>query len=297
VWHASSMTSSIGVDIGGTKISAAYIVGQDIVALQKRVYNRSQLVADIADLYQELVSSREPVPRIGVSCAGLIDSSSGIVRFAGNLDMNQFPLGPELHKALGIPVVVENDARCAIWGEFSKAQGSLGSNVAGLVLGTGVGGGLIIDSKLVRGKNGFAGEFGHLPVTNSNRKCACGLIGCLESIAGGRCFEESYAAKYGQSLSGQELAERARALDAAAIEAFEEVGKSIGEVIAQLDTALDLDSLVIGGGFGASSDIWLAAAKASYSQKLVGSGSRRQLRIVTSQLGPKAQLFGAGSLR
>jgi glucokinase len=291
------MTTSIGVDVGGTKISAAYIVGQEIVASQKRVYNRSRVVEDIAELYQELVSSREPASTIGVSCAGLIDSSSGIVRFAGNLDMNQFPLGPELEKSLGIPVIVENDARCAIWGEFSKAQGSLGSNVAGLVLGTGVGGGLIIDSKLFSGKNGFAGEFGHLPVTNSKRKCACGLIGCLESIAGGRAFEEAYKANFGESLSGEQLAERARASDASALEAFEEVGNSIGQVIALLDNALDLDALVIGGGFGATSDIWLETATASYLKSLVGSGRREPLRIIGSQLGPNAQLFGAGSLR
>lgn len=291
------MTTSIGVDIGGTKISAAYIVGQEILASQKRVYNRSRVVEDIAQLYQELVSSREPVSTIGVSCAGLIDSKFGVVRFAGNLDMNQFPLGPELQTALGIPVIVENDARCAIWGEFSKAQGSLGSNVAGLVLGTGVGGGLIIDSKLVRGKNGFAGEFGHLPVTNSNLKCACGLIGCLESIAGGRSFEEGYKNKYGESLSGEQLAARARASDALARKAFEEVGKGVGEVIALLDNALDLDALVIGGGFGATSDIWLETAKASYLRALVGSGRREPLRILGSQLGSNAQLFGAGSLR
>lgn len=291
------MTISIGVDIGGTKISAAYIVGQDIVAVQKRNYNRSQVISDIADLYKELVANRKPALRIGVSCAGLVDSRAGIVRFAGNLDMDQFALGPELAEALGIEVVVENDARCAIWGEFSKAQGSLGENVAGLVLGTGVGGGLIIDSKLVTGKNGFAGEFGHLPVTNSNRKCACGLNGCLESVAGGRSFEESFEAKTGQSLTGEQLAERARASDPLALEAFDEVGKAIGQVIAQLDTALDLNSLVIGGGFGSTSDIWLETAIASYQQGLVGSANREYLRIVISQLGEKAQLFGAGSLR
>jgi len=291
------MSTSIGVDIGGTKISVAYIVGQDIVALEKCAYNRTRVIGDIADLYHELVSHREPASILGVSCAGLVDSRSGVVRFAGNLEMDQFPLGPELEKELGIPVIVENDARCAIWGEFSQAHGSLGNNVAGLVLGTGVGGGLIIDSKLVSGKNGFAGEFGHLPVTNSNRHCACGLTGCLESIAGGRSFEERYAATHGEILSGEELAERARALDASAIEAFDEVGTSIGQVIAQLDTALDLDALVIGGGFGATSDIWLETATATYQQALVGSGSRQPLTIVASQLGPTAQLLGAGSLR
>lgn len=290
------MTTSIGVDIGGTKISVAYIVGQEIVAIQKRSYNRGRVVEDIAELFNELISGRDRVARLGVSCAGLVDSRTGVVRFAGNLEMDQFPLGPELQKALGIPVIVENDARCAIWGEFSKAKGSLGNNIAGLVLGTGVGGGLIIDSKLVTGKNGFAGEFGHLPVTNSQRRCACGLTGCLESLAGGRSFEESYEAKYGKYLTGEQLAQMARASEASAMAAFEQVGVGVGQVIAQLDTAMDLDALVIGGGFGATSDIWLETAQASYREALVGSSSRKPLRILASQLGPQAQLFGAGSL-
>jgi glucokinase len=233
---------------------------------------------------------------MGVSCAGLVDSRAGIVRFAGNLEMEQFPLGPELQKALGIPVLVENDARCAIWGEFSKAHGALGENVAGLVLGTGVGGGLIINSTLVTGKNGFAGEFGHLPVTNSTRKCACGLIGCLESIAGGRSFEEIYFSKHGESLSGEQIADRARAGNESAMDAFIEVGEGVGQVIAQLDTALDLDALVIGGGFGTTSDLWLKAAEDSYREGLVGSANRVPIKIVTSKLGQQAQLLGAGLL-
>lgn len=291
------MTNSIGVDIGGTKVSAAYIVDHDIVAVLKRSYNRATIISDIAQMYGEITAEREPATWLGVSCAGLVDSATGTVLFAGNLEMDKFQLGPELEQRIGVSVKVENDARCALWGEFSKAEGSLGRNVAGLVLGTGVGGGLIIDSKLVIGKNGFAGEFGHLPVRNANRQCACGLTGCLESVAGGRAFQESFHEKTGELLTGEELAVRARNSNIQALEAFEELGLAIGEVIAQIDTALDLDSLVIGGGFGNTADLWLDTAIASYSNNLVGSGNRSSLRIVVSQLGQQAQLLGAGLLR
>jgi glucokinase len=291
------MAISIGVDIGGTKISAAYIVGGEIVATLKCSYNRSRITEDISELYQKLILNREPAICVGVSCAGLVDSSSGVVRFAGNLEMQHFPLGEALESALGIPVRVDNDARCALWGEFSKSQGSFGQNVAGLVLGTGVGGGLIMNGKLVAGKNGFAGEFGHLRVSTGTRTCACGLIGCLESIAGGRSFEENFEAKTGLTLTGEQITDIARAGDLAALEAFQEVGLAVGEVLAQIDTALDLDTVVVGGGFGKTSDLWLDIAKNLYEQALVGSTSRKMLRIVTSQLGQNAQLLGAGALR
>lgn len=290
------MAISIGVDIGGTKISAAYIVGEELVATQKRSYNRAQVIADIADLYRELIANREPATKVGVSCAGLVDSSTGIVQFAGNLEMDKFPLGPELTKSLGIPVTVENDARCALWGEFSSAKGSLGKNIAGLVLGTGVGGGLIINSKLITGKNGFAGEFGHLPVRGVSRTCACSLVGCLESVAGGRSFEESYLAATGENLTAEQITELARAGNPLALEAFREVGDAVGQVMSQLDTALDLDSLVIGGGFGSTSDLWLDTAKAKYLKGLVGAANRQPMKVIVSQLGQKAQLLGAGSL-
>jgi glucokinase len=119
----------------------------------------------------------------------------------------------------------------------------------------------------------------------------------LESIAGGRSFEENFEAKTGLTLTGEQITDIARAGDLAALEAFQEVGLAVGEVLAQVDTALDLDTVVVGGGFGKTSDLWLDIAKNLYEQALVGSTSRKMLRIVTSQLGQNAQLLGAGALR
>jgi glucokinase len=291
------MTVSFGVDIGGTKISAAYIVDEDVVVSDKRPYRRESLVDDIAGLYFELSKDKAPVEQIGICCAGLIDPLNGIVKFAGNLDLQNFPMAEQVREKTGVPVHLDNDARSALWGEFTFAKGSLGENLAGLILGTGVGGGLIIGGSLISGKNGFAGELGHLPVSNSNLKCACGMTGCLESVAGGRAFETNFHRKHGLEMSGQEIADLARAGDSRATEAFSELGLAVGEVIGQLDTAFDLDTVVIGGGFGSTFELWIDQAHKAYSAALVGAASRTKANILLGSLGQNAQILGAATLR
>lgn len=291
------MESSFGVDIGGTKISAAYILGDEVVATSRRPYNKETLIYDIEVLFKELCQNRDHVSTVGVSCAGLVDPLSGVVTFAGNLGLTNFNLAEQLQERIHRKVLLDNDARCAVWGEFSLANGSLGANVAGIILGTGVGGGLVIDSRLVRGKNGFAGELGHLPVSNAEIQCACGMNGCLESVAGGKAFETVYALQTNSTLSANEIAQLARSGDKGAIAAFAKVGRAVGEVIGQLDTALDLETVVIGGGFGAALDLWQKEAEEAYQTTLVGAKNRSPVAIIPSKLGDLAQLFGAASLR
>lgn len=291
------MTVSFGVDVGGTKISAAYIVGDEVIATSKRAYSQNSLVPDISELYSELTAGKEEPDQIGICCAGLVEPATGIVRFAGNLNLSNFPLASLVHDSIGVKVLVENDARAAIWGEFVSQNGLLGNNVAGLVLGTGVGGGLIVNSKLIQGKNGFAGELGHLPVSNSKRLCACGLVGCLESIAGGRSFEAYFEEVTALKLTAEEIAKLAEEGDLPAQQAFAELGKAVGEVIAQVDTSLDLDAVVIGGGFGATLPLWKSSAQQSYEKALVGAESRKKALIFQGKLGQLAQLIGAASLR
>ena len=290
------MTIAIGLDIGGTKISAAFIVGQELVQTSRRDYQRDSLIEDIAALFLELTANRDEIEFIGISCAGLVDSQEGVVKFAGNLALDNFHLAAEVEAATGIRTLLDNDARCAVLGEFKHAKGSLGANVAGIILGTGAGGGLVLDSKPIRGKNGFAGELGHLFVSNAQRTCACGLFGCLESVAGGRSFEADYLALTGEAKTGQQIAALARLGDEAASTSFERVGQAVGEVIAQLDNALDLDSVVVGGGFGGTLDLWRDSAWQSYESNLVGASRRSRVQIVPAKLGNQAALYGAGAL-
>lgn len=291
------MEISFGVDIGGTKISAAYILGDEVVATSRKPYRQDTLIEDIKGLIGELSKGRDEAPSIGVSCAGLVDPVSGVVKFAGNLGLRDFNLAEQLQDRVDRKVSVENDARCAVWGEFSQAKGSFGANVAGIIMGTGVGGGIILDSRLIRGKNGFAGELGHLPVSNAEIICACGLHGCLESVAGGKAFESIYELHAERKLPASEIALLAKNGDAEAISAFAKVGKAVGEVIGQLDTALDLETVIIGGGFGATLGLWKAEAEAAYLATVVGAKDRAPVAIVPSKLGDLAQLFGAAALR
>lgn len=291
------MEISFGVDIGGTKISAAYILGDEVVATSRKPYRQETLIDDIEGLIKELCQDRDEVSSIGVSCAGLIDPVAGVVKFAGNLGLRDFNLAEQLQDRVDRKVFVENDARCAVWGEFSQARGAYGSNVAGIIMGTGVGGGIVVDSRLVRGKNGFAGELGHLPVSNAEIICACGLHGCMESVAGGKAFETMYEMHTKSKLPAHEIAQLAKNGDAGAISAFAKVGRAVGEVIGQVDTALDLETVIIGGGFGATFDLWKDEAKIAYLASVVGSKNRSPVSIVPSRLGDLAQLFGAAALR
>lgn len=287
------MTIAIAFDIGGTKVSAAYIVGEEIICKAKLDYKRETILEDISSLFFSLTANRPSPIRVGISCAGLVDVPSGTIRFAGNLGMQDYPLGQLVSKKLGLEVIVDNDARCATWGEFVRADGRLGDNVAGLILGTGVGGGLIVNSRLLVGKNSFAGEIGHLPVTNSLKQCACGKAGCLESVAGGRAFEQDFELATGIKKSAKEISDLAAAGDHQALSAFDRVGEAVGEVIAQLDTAFDLDAVVVGGGFGKTLVYWENSALNRYNEVLLGSKYRTPLKVFSSRLDDDAQLIGA----
>lgn len=291
------MTRAIGVDIGGTKVSAAYVADQEIVSTVTLDYNRQTLIENVSELYRNLISSHGEVEKLGISCAGLIDKSNGVVKFAGNLDMANFPLIEELSAKLDLPISLDNDARCALWGEYQVNKAQLGENVAGIIMGTGVGGGIIINQTLLTGVNGFAGELGHMKVSFSNQNCACGLLGCLEAEAGGRSFEHQFHAHSGKVLTAKEIAQAAKMLDTDALMAFNRLGNAVGEVVAQLDNALDLDSVVIGGGFGATLDIWQDTAIRTYSENLVGASNRKPIRFIAATLGNSAGLLGAALLQ
>jgi glucokinase len=290
------MITALAIDIGGTKISAGYILGEQIMAVARRDYNRDAIVRDIVSLFKELVPAGSRPDRIGISCAGLINVTEGIVRFAGNLALDEFPLASLVADELSTQVFLENDARCAVFGEYLKSRGEFGENVAGLILGTGVGGGLVVGGNLVRGKSSLGGEFGHLRVTNSLKRCACGLEGCLESVAGGRAFEEDFYIQTGLKLTAKEIAMRASSGDKDALFAFDRVGFAIGQVVAQLDVSLDLDTVLVGGGFGSTFSLWEDAALESYRGHLVGAKYRPELRLIRGPLGDQAQLFGAAFL-
>jgi len=189
----------IGVDIGGTNtvVGVVPVEGGPPVAVRTRSTQPSRgadaVVDDVATMVAEVVAelrtSRgarpEDVVGVGIGCPGPLDLDSGVVLWTPNLGWKNYPIRDRIAERLGLPAALDNDANCATFGEWWQGAGRGVRTLAGLTLGTGIGGGLVLDGRLVRGASGTAGEFGHTTIDLTGRRCKCGNYGCLEAYASG----------------------------------------------------------------------------------------------------------------
>lgn len=189
----------LGIDIGGTNVVVGLVPeeGGAAVGLRSRG-TRSMGTADeavshierlvdqvVAEALEPLGQGWDDVVGAGIGCPGPLDLEMGIVLDAFNLGWKDFPLRDRLGEVLGLPVFLDNDANCATYGEFWQGAGAPFSSIVCLTLGTGIGGGIIEDGRLVHGASGTAGEVGHMTIDFTGRRCACGNYGCLEAYASG----------------------------------------------------------------------------------------------------------------
>lgn len=297
---------TIGVDIGGTKIAlgTANAVGE----LQH--FETFSTAADSPQLLEEqLVEALKPliaqceVAGIGVAVAGFIDAGTDTVRFAPNLAWRDVDLGQRLSTQLGLAVHVDNDANAAAWAEhqFGAARGH--SSVVMVTLGTGIGGGIIVDGELNRGGVGMAGEIGHMRVVPQGRNCPCGLRGCWEAYGSGNALvqnalEAGFRPPAGprRSLDGHAVATAAAAGDPHALAAFAELDRVNGEALASLCAILDPTCVVIGGGVAESPLVQLERIKSAFEAHFVGRAHRPLPQIVRARLGNQAGMIGAADL-
>ncbi|UNK69469.1 ROK family protein [Microbacterium sp. H1-D42] len=240
----------VGIDIGGTKI--AVLVCDD----QRRIHQRGEVPAPAAEggaamadaaasLVRTLVGGRS-IRAAGVGAAGVIDHDTGTIRAASSTftDWVGFPLAEELSQRLECPVVVENDVNAFLLGESDVGE----TDVLGVMLGTGVGGALLIDGGLRRGPHGAAGEIGHTP-GYSDLLCTCGQVGHLETLASGTSIALRYAERTGQAADGaRDVAARADAGDTDARAVFRDAGHALGLACASAATLLDISHAIVGGG-------------------------------------------------
>ncbi len=254
-----------GVDVGGTKILV--VVTDD---LDRILYERTAptdppaLVGQIAglvdDARRQLV---QDVVAVGVAIPGHVDPADGSVSMAVNLGITRLPLGPLLQAELGVPVFVEHDARAAaLWLSRQAVDGSAPapSSVAFLAIGTGISAGVVLDGAVLRGDNSFAGEVGHVVADPNGMVCACGLRGCLETIAAGpaiaRQASEAMAAGRITVLtpraSGVDVFRAASAGDEVALEIIDRVADHLARAIRSLALTLGVKRVVIGGGVAAA---------------------------------------------
>jgi glucokinase len=308
---------AIGVDIGGTKVAAG-LVDEDgtILARARRLTPSTDpeaVESTIVDVVGELRAGHEVVG-VGIGAAGFVDADRARVMFAPHLAWRNEPLRDDVAAALGdLPVIVENDANAAAWAEwrFGAAQGE--SRLVCVTLGTGIGGAIVVDGVVQRGRWGMAGEFGHMVVVPDGRRCECGNRGCLEQYASGNVLgrEARELAEAGSpvtvplvervggdvsQLVGPLITEAAMEGDPTAMELFDEVGRWLGIGLANIAAALDPGTFVIGGGVSDAGELLLGPARDSFRRTLTGRGFRPEARIVKAALGPDSGMVGSADL-
>jgi len=302
----------IGIDLGGTKVYGVVVHGEKIKKDAKRKTPTSggpdAVVDTIAAVIQDL-GGIEGADGVGIGAPGAVDHEAGVVRQAPNLagwQENNVPLGSLVSKALGgVAVFVDNDANAGTLAEHKRGAGRGADHVLGVWVGTGVGGGLILDGHLRRGPTGYAGEIGHIVVTQGGRRCGCGQVGHLEAYAGRASMEREARERAAQGTTNKlvELAGDGRmtssvwanALDArdpVAIDLIDGAVRALGVAIANAVTLLDLDVMIVGGGLADRlGPTFVGRIEQSAREQVFAHGSAA--RVVPAALGDQSGALGA----
>jgi glucokinase len=311
----------VGVDLGGTNIAtgALPIDGSAVLALGSRL-TRAELgdvaVADriveaiedvIADVMKETGAARSDFLGVGLGAPGPLDREKGIVIVAPNLGWRNFPLRDRIASAVNLPATLDNDANCATVGEWWCGAARGGRNVVGLTIGTGIGGGLILNGDLYHGSSDVAGEIGHTTIDSTGRRCKCGNYGCLEAYASGPAIAE----RAREALAGDEDSMLPRMVggdlqkitartvydaslrgDETAREVVRETARFLGTGLANLLNIVNPDVVVLAGGVTEAGDALFEPLRAEVKRRAFRPAVEA-CRIVPGILGGSAGVVGA----
>lgn len=284
------MSRRIGIDVGGTKCLGVVLDGSGHVVAEVKVATpaHTELVSTLAQMVDELGES----DHVGVGLPGLI-TRDGVIRSSPNLPgANELAVRLPLRDAIGREVHVANDATCAALAEWRCGSAVAFDNFCMVTLGTGIGGGLVMNGQIVVGSQGFAGEIGHMIVQPDGTPCGCGMRGCWERYASGTALA---------SMAGLDTGEEVFALvaqgDSSARGALDTWATWVGRGLANLANVIDPEAFVIGGGVADHASEYLDRVEAAMAQSLYASHQRRVPRVCVAQLGSRAGAIGAALLR
>jgi glucokinase len=311
------VTLTIGVDVGGTKVAGGVVDENGAILEQHRVHTPARdaeaTTTAITSVIQTLREHHD-VEAVGIGIAGFVDASRSVVYFAPNLlGWRDGPLRKEVEDRIGLPVVVENDANAAAWGEARFGAGCNDRYLVCVTLGTGVGGGIIVDRKLYRGGFGVGAEIGHIQMVEGGRPCGCGQRGCWEQYASGGALVREARERAAENredalmllglgdgtpegITGEHVTQAAKDGDPVAKAAFDALGHWVGQGLADLAAILDPECFVLGGGVSEAGDLVLKPTIVAFEHLLTGRGRRPTATVVLAQLGNDAGLVGAADL-
>lgn len=287
----------LALDIGGTKMAAGVVSEDGRVPVFDSVPTPQTDTWGACAALLERVADGRDVDGVGIACAGPVDTVAGVV---APINITEWAQGFEL--VAGVRSVFPDagtalamDGAAAALAEFHHGAGRGTPNLLSLVVSTGIGGGIVLGGEIARGRTGNAGHIGHLVVPGSSEPCSCGGVGCLETVASGPSAVRWARSQGWSGNTGRELAEGARSGDAIAVDALHRAGTALGGAIASAAALLDVDLVVIGGGFAQSgAPLWepMLDAAARHARLSFIAG----LRIVPAELGGAGTLTGAGLL-
>jgi predicted NBD/HSP70 family sugar kinase len=292
-----------GIDLGGTKIEGAIAdTARPGRALRRlRVPTGSErgydhIIGQVVTLVErlELESGLTRPPAIGFATPGTVEPATGVMKNCNTVALNGRALRDDLAKSLGVEVRLANDANC-----FALAESLMGAArgrgvVIGLILGTGVGGGIVVNGRVLEGLHGIAGEWGHNPMRGERTPCYCGRDGCVETVISGPALERYHRERTGESVRLEEIAARTSRGDAAAEATIARLREKFGEAIAAVINIIDPDAIVVGGGVGNIDALYDDATRRAVERHLFSPELRTEL--LRPMLGDSAGVFGAALL-
>jgi fructokinase len=297
----------IGIDLGGTKIEGIALSPGGEETARRRVATPREYVASldaIATLVRDLERAAGQTGTVGVGIPGTVVPRTGLVKNANSVWLNGRPLGRDLEERLGRPVRLMNDANCFALSEAADGAAAGAHVVFGVILGTGVGGGIVVGGQCLPGANLIAGEWGHNPLPWPGAgelpgpPCYCGKHGCVETWLSGPAFERDHAERTGLTLSGPEIVRAAAAGDADAAATLARYHDRLGRALASLINVLDPDVVVLGGGMSNVPGL-PEATSAALPRHLFAAGARSEsvaTRIVRAAHGDSSGVRGAARL-
>jgi predicted NBD/HSP70 family sugar kinase len=290
-----------GIDLGGTKIEG--VVLPDLTSTEPLVRHRipteasggyEHILSRVTSLIAEMEkASGLRCPSVGLGGPGTLDPKTAVMRNCNTTALNGKPLPQDLSTALGRPVVYANDANC-----FALAEAKLGAGVGfetvfGVIMGTGVGGGIVVDGRVLNGAQGIAGEWGHNVLDPDGFPCYCGKRGCVETVLSGPALERHYSSLSGRPLRLPEIVDGSRNGDEAAVQTIKHLTAKFGQAISVVVNILDPDVVILGGGVGNIDELYTDGVSALADWAF---NSCLETKVVRPKLGDSAGVFGAAHL-
>ena len=293
----------IGVDLGGTKIEIIALGDDGATALRRRVQtpvaDYAGTVRTIAELVQSVQSQIGTSATVGIATPGALSPQSGLLRNSNSVVLNGKPLDQDITSALGQPVRLENDANCLAISEAADGAGAGSRVVFGAILGTGVGGGMVVDGKILTGLNRIGGEWGHNPLpwaTDSEHpgyKCYCGKCGCIETFLSGAGLTREHFSRSQKEFPAERIAAAEQAGEPHAIRALATYKNRLARSLAAVVNILDPDVIVLGGGIS-NIDMLYSGLPELIGEHVFSDGIRT--RVVRAAHGDSSGVRGAAWL-